>query len=63
MSNNWITRETEQGYRHVLPVGDLREHLPWRCWCNPTPDADDELVIVHHALDKREEYEKGRQPS
>lgn len=46
---------------HVIPTGDLREHDTSKdCWCHPTP-ADDELdVIVHHSMDRREEYEDGR---
>lgn len=45
---------------HVLPVDDLREHVAdLNCWCHPTPDADDEDVVVHHSADRREEYERG----
>lgn len=41
---------------HIYPIGDLREHVPVDCWCRPT---DDEGVIVHHTLDRRELYEQG----
>lgn len=45
---------------HVLPVGDLREHTcSVQCWCQPTPDEDEPLVIVHHAMDGREQFETG----
>lgn len=48
---------------HVVPIGDLREHITdfgggW-CWCNP--DVNDG-VVVHHSMDERETYEEGRKP-
>jgi hypothetical protein len=50
-------------YLHVTPQGDLREHdISLECWCKPTPDEEDSRVIIHHALDQREEYEEGRKP-
>lgn len=46
---------------HVVPVDDLREHdTTASCWCRPTYDDG---VWVHHSMDRREEYEEGRQPS
>lgn len=46
---------------HVHPVADLRDHeLTDTCWCGPTQD---DHVMVHHAMDKREEYEEGRKTS
>lgn len=46
---------------HVLPVNDLRDHaLSETCWCRPT---DNDGLIVHHSLDRREDYEEGRKPS
>ena len=46
---------------HVLPVDDLREHSRTNCWCN---QEDDDGVIVHNPLDRRELYERGeRKPS
>ena len=46
----------------VIPIDDLREHTPgFSCWCRP---ADDEGIISHNALDRREEYESGaRRPN
>jgi hypothetical protein len=54
------------GDRHVIPVGDLREHNDrsrW-CWCGPTVIMTDEdtgqpfpkgrAVVVHHSADGRE---------
>jgi len=42
---------------HVIPVDDLREHVPQRdCWCHPT--WTETGVIAHHALDNREAYEE-----
>ena len=49
---------------HVMPQNDLREHTcSVDCWCHPTPDADNDQVMVHHSLDQRESYEQGRLPS
>lgn len=46
---------------HVIPVDDLREHITSvDCFCKPITDDEDENVIVHNAMDKREEYENGR---
>lgn len=47
---------------HVVPLGDLREHLIGEpCWCHPERgdygDLDD--AVVHKALDNREAYEEG----
>ena len=49
---------------HVIPINDLREHeCRADCWCNPTPDDEEPFVIVHHSMDRREEYEEGRAKS
>jgi hypothetical protein len=49
---------------HVIPLDDLREHrVSLKCWCDPTPEADDPRVVVHHSMDQREQYEIGRKPS
>lgn len=46
------------GLVHVVPLNDLREHLcAIDCWCKPTASEDEPRVIVHHAMDKREEFE------
>lgn len=47
---------TTQGEQHVIPLNDLRPHTTERCWCRPT---DDEGLWVHHAMDRREEIERG----
>jgi hypothetical protein len=50
---------------HIIPTNDLREHrtdngIP--CWCHPVEDEDG--LIVHNAMDKREQFETGiRKPS
>lgn len=46
----------------VYPVADLREHAPDdpQCWCRPRWVDD---VLVHNAMDRREEYERGRRLS
>lgn len=46
---------------HVRPMNDLKSHVAHHeCWCGP---AFDEGCWVHHAMDRREEYEEGRKPS
>ena len=47
---------------HVYPVNDLREHITEGpdCWCHPTPDEEEPNVLIHHAMDEREQYEEGR---
>lgn len=43
---------------HVVPKDDHKPHDPApTCWCKPT---DDEGVMVHHALDRREHFEETR---
>lgn len=51
--------EDDGGYHaHIIPIDDLREHeLHADCWCNPDEDDDEYGIWVHHALDRREEYE------
>ncbi len=45
----------------VTPVGDLKPHVAGEdCWCKPKLDDG---VLVHNAMDKREEYEQGRKLS
>ena len=50
---------TEMNCAAVYPIGDLREHDPDNagCWCQPTYDDG---VLVHHSMDRREEFEEGR---
>jgi hypothetical protein len=50
---------------HVMPLDDLKPHIAVKeCWCNPTPDEEAAEVLVHHSLDKREEFERGeRKPT
>jgi hypothetical protein len=41
----------------VMPRGDLRPHIHGeKCWCRP---ADDDGVLVHNAIDRREFVERG----
>ena len=44
---------------HILPIDDLREHEPTPdCWCHPD-EADEDGIVVHHAMDNREAYQDG----
>lgn len=60
--NGWISLEPLPGkLPHVMPINDLREHVESNdCWCSPT---EDDGVMVHHSMDRREEYERGRRSS
>lgn len=52
-------------YIHVLPLNDLREHVEnAHCWCHPRLEGEAQDVVVHNALDGREDFETGkRKPS
>jgi hypothetical protein len=52
---------------HVLPIGDLVEHVTTEpCLCGPTTesvfrdDGSNGWMVVHHALDGRETGEEQR---
>ncbi len=49
---------------HVYPINDLREHstdTDKPCWCKP---REEDGIIVHNSMDRREEFETGeRKPS
>lgn len=54
--HGWGVYETDS-LPHVVPHHDLREHsISDECWCAPT---EDEGVMVHHSMDRREEFERG----
>lgn len=57
-------RNCNCGGLHVMPLNDLREHeLNRSCWCRPTYDEEDNLII-HNSLDCREQFERHeRKPS
>ena len=45
---------------HVIPENDLREHEhSIDCWCAPVRDEEDELLVIHNSMDRRELYETG----
>lgn len=49
---------------HVTPSNDMFEHVmdaEGACWCCPERDDSDpeEIMFVHFAYDRREEYEHG----
>jgi hypothetical protein len=56
-----ISDRTDEGFIHVIPIDDWREHeLTLTCWCHPVLDE----VVLHNSVDRREEYERGeRKPS
>ena len=56
----WAVYATD-GLPHVAPLRDLRPHdMTKGCWCHPIEDAG---VMVHHSMDRREEFELGRKAS
>jgi hypothetical protein len=40
------------GYVHVYPLFDGREHVccGFTCWCDPQPDWDNPRVVIHNPL-------------
>lgn len=44
--------------KYVCPMDDLKDHEAENphCWCKP---IDDEGLLVHNSMDKREFYERG----
>lgn len=60
-SNPETTADWEVIGRDVIPRNDLVAHcLGDACWCRPTYD---EGIMVHHSMDRREEFERGRKKS
>ena len=49
---------------HIAPLNDIYLHdlnPHGDCWCCPERDYDYfDVTYVHHAYDRREDYEKGR---
>ena len=46
---------------HVMPVNDYRPHMTSRyCWCYPDESLRTDDIVLHKALDGREDYEHGR---
>lgn len=57
--SDWTVWETDD-VPHVAPNDDLKAHVVNKsCWCCPT---EDDGVMVHHSMDQRESYERGRKP-
>lgn len=61
----WQSFGLQQGEIQIMPIGDLREHeRSSGCWCRPSRDEEDSRIVVHNAMDRREEYERGeRRPA
>lgn len=66
-----VTRsDVEEGAMtlHVVPVGDLREHVEEgeKCWCIPRLEVVESKgvpcgwMVIHNAADGREQYETGQ---
>lgn len=61
----WAVLETDcdDGSKelHVVPVNDIKEHVPDDCWCGTyNAEGEDNLIVIHPSGDKREHtYEKG----
>lgn len=59
-AGGWLAIVCDVG-RQVIPLDDLRDHVHnGSCWCKPT---EDDGVLVHHSVDRREEFEEGRKLS
>jgi hypothetical protein len=59
----WAVYEQDTGDRHVMPLEDLKPHIYQECWCCPKRDATDDYIVIHNAMDEREQYEQGRKLS
>lgn len=59
--NNWAALQGVY-FAYVVPLDDLKDHdgENEKCWCNPWWDED---ILVHDAMDMRQEYERGRKMS
>lgn len=61
IAGGWIVLDAVSEPSHVIPLDDLKPHaVEHLCWCSPT---DDEGILVHHSMDRREEFEEGRKAS
>jgi hypothetical protein len=57
-SETWVVTTLDDGTRCVYPTNDLRPHtIEGECWCDP---FEDDGVIVHNSMDRREEHERGQ---
>jgi hypothetical protein len=60
-TSTWMATTRLDGAPCVYPLDDLKPHVVnGECWCRP---FEDDGVIVHNAMDRREEYERGRMAS
>lgn len=65
MEFDWVAamvyEPDESQHFHIIPTGDIRYHkADPTCWCGPNEDFEDPGIWVHHAMDRRDEYERGR---
>jgi len=60
----WDIVKVPTGRIHVMPLDDLRPHVASdTCWCHPSEDDEEpinEQLLIHHALDRREDFENGK---
>lgn len=50
-------KKTRKTY-HIVPGGDAKDHvITSLCWCKPDPDPGNFDVLVHHALDGRDDLD------
>ena len=60
----WGMFDEIHGEYHIKPLNDYRDHESDKnCWCGPDRDKEHPCIIVHHSMDRREEYEEGRKLS
>lgn len=65
MEFDWVAamvyEPDESRHFHIIPAGDIDLHrADPTCWCSPEEDPEDPGIWVHHAMDRRDEYERGR---
>lgn len=54
----WSVIAGRDNRQHVVPNDDMRKHRhSIDCWCRPMIDTEDEGVMIHNAMDRREQFE------
>lgn len=56
MAGGWDIIETTLGELHNVPCCDYKPHALFKttCWCHLRRLADDEGIVVHNSMDRRE---------
>lgn len=64
-ASGWIQIQIQFGTlhrEHIFPQDDYRPHEldeTGCCWCKPAFDPHNPVILVHNAMDGREDFETG----